>query len=58
LAYGLLFGVVAGIMVFLSVHELLPAALRNDPRDRIATASFLLGAAVIAASLLLFQANA
>jgi ZIP family zinc transporter len=56
LVYGLMFGGVAGIMTFLSVHELLPAALRNDPRDRVATMSFILGAAVIAASLLLFQA--
>jgi ZIP family zinc transporter len=55
LAYAIMFGIVAGMMVFISIRELLPTALRYDPKDRFATAGFMLGMAVMAASLLLFQ---
>jgi ZIP family zinc transporter len=43
------------MMVWISVRELLPAALRYDPEDRFATLGFFFGAAVMAASLLLFK---
>lgn len=52
--YGLLFGVVAGIMTMLAVDELLPNALRYD-RD-VVTGSVLIGMAVMAVSLMLFSA--
>jgi ZIP family zinc transporter len=55
-AFGAVFGAVAGMMVYISVRELLPTALRYDPSDRYATSGFFLGAAVMAASLLLFKA--
>jgi zinc transporter ZupT len=43
-------------MVYIAICELLPTALRYDLEDRYATASFWGGAAVMAASLLLFKA--
>ena len=55
LAFGVVFAIVAGMMVYLSVRELLPTALRYDPSDRFATLGFFVGSAVMAASLLLFQ---
>ncbi|GBF88162.1 zinc transporter [Raphidocelis subcapitata] len=56
LVFGVVFAVVAGMMVYISIRELLPTALRYDPEDRYATLSFWGGAAVMAASLLLFKA--
>ena len=45
-----------GMMVYIAVTELLPAALRYDPRDVVATRCFWMGAAVMASSLMLFSA--
>jgi ZIP family zinc transporter len=56
LVYGIMFGVVAGMMVYISIRELLPTALRYDPEDRYATLAFVGGCVVMAASLLLFAA--
>lgn len=56
LAFGVMFGFVAGMMVLLSVRELLPTALRYDPEDRYASGACMAGMAVMAASLLLFRA--
>eukprot|EP00736_Rhodelphis_marinus_P002174 Rmarinus@m.2329 len=52
--YGCLFGVVAGMMIYISVRELLPTAYRYDPHDKFVTMSMLGGMMVMAASLLLF----
>ena len=56
LAYGTLFALVGGMMTYISFAELLPNALYHDPSGHSATASCLLGMAVMAASLLLFEA--
>jgi len=53
--YAVLFASVAGMMVYISLRELLPTALRNDPRDTVVTYSAFLGMAVMAGSLLLFS---
>jgi ZIP family zinc transporter len=42
--------------VWISIRELLPTALKYDATDRFATLGFFFGAAVMAASLLLFKA--
>ncbi len=55
LMFALVFGLVAGMMVYISIRELLPTALRYDPSDRYATLGFFFGSAVMAASLLLFK---
>ncbi len=36
-AYGLLFGIVSGMMVYISLRELVPTALRYDPKDKFVT---------------------
>jgi ZIP Zinc transporter len=52
--YGILFGIVAGMMVMISTRELLPTAHRYDPSDRVVTYSFIFGMIIIALSLVLF----
>mmetsp|Transcript_17476 Transcript_17476/g.49902 ORF Transcript_17476/g.49902 Transcript_17476/m.49902 type:complete len:387 (+) Transcript_17476:184-1344(+) len=52
--YGALFGIVAGMMVIISVRELIPTAHFYDPEDTVVTNSFIAGMAVIALSLVLF----
>eukprot|EP00955_Chlamydomonas_euryale_P077820 363037-Chlamydomonas_euryale.AAC.4 len=54
LIYALLFGLVAGIMTWISVRELLPTALRYDPHDRFTTIAVFAGFAIMATSLMLF----
>jgi len=55
LVYGVLFGVVAGMMVMIVILELLPTAYKYDPKDRFVTNSVAAGMVVMAASLCLFQ---
>jgi zinc transporter ZupT len=50
-----MFSFVAGMMVYISIRELLPTALRYDPKDSCVTACAFWGMAVMAASLLLFE---
>ncbi|PRW45062.1 zinc transporter [Chlorella sorokiniana] len=54
LSFAIVFGIVSGMMVYVSVKELLPSAFRFDPKDKVASTSVLVGMAVMAASLLLF----
>jgi ZIP family zinc transporter len=55
ITYAVLFGMVAGMMVIISIRELLPTAHFYDPEDTVVTNSFIVGMAVIALSLVLFQ---
>lgn len=57
IAFAVMFGFVAGMMVYISVRELIPTALRYDPTDKAVTSSCILGMAVMASSLLLFKAQ-
>jgi zinc transporter ZupT len=52
--YGLLFGMVAGMMVVISTRELLPTAHRYDPEDCVVTYAFISGMCIMALSLVLF----
>lgn len=52
--YAILFGFVAGMMVIISVKELLPTAHRYDPDDSVVTYSFMIGMVIMAVSLVLF----
>ena len=54
-AYGTLFGIVGGMMVYISLRELVPTALKYDPSDKFVTNCVFCGMAIMAASLLLFQ---
>lgn len=51
--FGILFGMIAGIMVFISIEELLPMA-RGYEKSKITIIGVILGMAIIALSLLLF----
>lgn len=53
--YGALFGLVSGMMVMISLRELIPSAHRYDPEDTVVTHSILVGMAVIGISIVLFQ---
>jgi zinc transporter ZupT len=44
------------MMVYISIVELLPTALKYDPEDRVVSSSVLCGMAAMAASLLMFAA--
>jgi len=49
--FGIMFGITAGIMVFISFHELLPLARKNDPEDKISTLMIFVGMFVMDFSL-------
>jgi zinc transporter ZupT len=52
--YAILFGIVGGMMVIISVRELLPTAHRYDPDDSVVTNSYIAGMCIMALSLVLF----
>ena len=52
--YGVLFGLVGGMMVMIVLHELLPTAHRYDPNDTVVTPFTLFGMAIMSSSLVLF----
>jgi len=54
-AYGIMFGIVSGMMTMISIDELMPTAARYDPKNVVTTYSFLVGAFMIALSLMLFS---
>jgi ZIP family zinc transporter len=54
LLYGIVFGMVAGMMVMICLNELFPTAHRYDPADKVVTKATVAGMAVMAASLCLF----
>ena len=53
--YAILFGIVAGMMVMISLKELIPTAHRYDKEDRVVTLSVLGGMGIMALSLVLFR---
>ena len=52
--YAILFGIVAGMMVFIVIKELLPTAHRYDPEDTVVSYCVIFGMAIMAISLILF----
>jgi len=55
-AYAILFGLVAGMMIMISMKELLPTAHIYDKKDTVVTYSFIAGMIIMALSLCLFFA--
>jgi ZIP family zinc transporter len=53
--YAVLFGLVAGMMVIISIRELLPTAHFYDPEDTVVSSSFIGGMLLMAFSLVLFK---
>jgi ZIP family zinc transporter len=54
MAFGIVFGFVGGMMVYICLHELIPTAHRYDPEDKVTTLTIILGMAIMALSLVLF----
>ena len=54
LVYGCLFGLIAGMMVFISLKELIPTAHKFDRRGILVAVFLVIGMVIMAASLLLF----
>ena len=54
-AFGILFGLVGGMMVMISLQELIPTAVRYDPGDKVTTNTIFIGMAVMALSIVLFH---
>jgi len=55
LVYGILFGMVGGMMVAIVIYELLPTGQRYDPQNKVLGNSVVVGMMVMAASLVMFQ---
>jgi len=53
--FAIMFGIIAGMMVFISIKGLLPSAHRYDPEDKVTTWGFIIGMVIMAASLILFD---
>lgn len=54
-AYGIIFGIVAGMMVNIVIHEILPTAHRYDPKDKVTSNSAFVGMGIMALSLIMFS---
>lgn len=52
--YGITFGVIAGMMVYIALKDLLPTAHRYDPDDQVTTLSLISGMLIMSVSLVLF----
>jgi ZIP family zinc transporter len=55
LTFGIVFGLVAGMMTYICLHELIPTAHRYDPKDEVTTTSIVAGMVVMALSLVGFS---
>ena len=56
-AFGIIFGLVGGMMIYICFRELIPTAHRYDPDDTIVTPSIVFGMAIMALSLVLFASE-
>ena len=54
-AFGVIFGIVGGMMIYICISELLPTAFRYDPENKYVTNYILLGMLIMALSLVLFS---
>jgi len=55
LTYGIVFGIVAGMMIYISFSCLLPTAFKYDPENEVTTTSLVVGMFVMALSIVLFE---
>jgi ZIP family zinc transporter len=55
LTYAMVFGVIGGVMVHISIRKLLPTALKYDPENRVSSYAFFAGMAIMASSLVFFE---
>lgn len=55
LTFGILYGIVAGCMVYISLVSMLPTARKYDLQDQYVSKCLFLGMLIMAASLVLFE---
>jgi ZIP family zinc transporter len=55
LTYALLFGVIGGVMIHISIKKLVPTALKYDPDNRITSYAFFVGMFIMASSFVAFE---
>lgn len=53
-SWAVLFGLVAGMLVYLTIKELIPTAHRYDPEDSLVTTSIIVGMGLMAIALVFF----
>lgn len=53
--FGMVFAIICGMMVTVSMRELLPVARRYDPMDSVVSKAVLVGMLVMAVSLVVFE---
>lgn len=53
--YAIMFGIVAGMMVYIPLKDLIPSALRFDREDKHVTKWTVIGMIIMALSLRLFE---
>jgi len=53
--FGFMFGLTAGIMVFISFNQLFPLARKNDPEDKVCTLMMFVGMIVMDVSILIAE---
>uniref|UniRef100_A0A0G4GNT9 Uncharacterized protein n=1 Tax=Chromera velia CCMP2878 TaxID=1169474 RepID=A0A0G4GNT9_9ALVE len=56
--FGVTFGLTAGIMTFIGIHELVPAACKYDPSSNWMSTWFFIGSAIMALSIILLGIEA
>lgn len=54
-SWGILFGIVAGMLVYLTIKELIPTAHQYDPEDAMVTTSIIIGMGLMAIALVVFD---
>jgi ZIP family zinc transporter len=55
LTYGVLFATVAGMMTYISFAELIPTALKFEPKQKNVAVSIFTGMAIMAFSIVMFK---
>ena len=53
-SWAILFGIVTGMLIYLTIKELIPTAHRYDPEDSIVTSSIIFGMGLMAIALVVF----
>lgn len=57
IAFAVLYGVAAGILVYTAIQHLLKTAYKYDPEDKVTTTSFFLGMIILAIALVLLEST-
>lgn len=56
-AFGIMFGLAAGMLIYVAIKELLRTAYKYDPTDKVTTVAFFVGMAMIAVALVILEST-